>query len=242
MLCRLRTPILLVLVMSVVALPSSAVILKEERGSWPDDWPEELEPLRKTSRTITIGTGVSEKIYDIPIPDRETFEKVWPAILELRTPGSPLTLRRPSEFPVQIGPVGAGRDANARAAIRIYAPTGSYVTDDFDIEPGPGKASDLQKLIRDGMAIRAQAPWPEEIVGSNGELPEYVVSGHANGRLTWFSGDGFLIGRTRARIDMELFIDGKIIDLNRTRLPDGAVIIDRRFEGDHADVDTERGR
>ena len=33
----------------------------------------------------------------------------------------------------------------------------------------------------------------------------------------------------RARIDLELVVDGKIIDLNRIQIPSDAPIIDKRF-------------
>ena len=63
-------------------------------------------------------------------------------------------------------------------------------------------------------------------------LPEYVTTGEVDGKKTWIPaarGQGFLGIMNRARVDLELIIDGKIIDLNRIRIPSDTPIIDKRW-------------
>ena len=55
---------------------SPALVLTHKEGRWPKDWPKQFEEFRKTARTIDIGTGIQQHIYEIPIKDRATFEKI----------------------------------------------------------------------------------------------------------------------------------------------------------------------
>lgn len=64
---------------------------------------------------------------------------------------------------------------------------------------------------------------------SEGELPEYVTSEEEDGRLKWVPADG----GHRARVDIILITDGKIVDLNRIQLPPDTPIIDNRFKKEH---------
>lgn len=84
--------------------------------------------------------------------------------------------------------------------------------------------------------------WTDPIKSLSGELPEYVVKKDADW-VPWHHGDwvreeditGFIF---RARTDIVLVTDGKIVDLNRIRLPENTPIIDKRkFE--HENKDTE---
>lgn len=223
--------VLSALLAALAATEVKAAIFPQNRGAWPEDWPKELEPLRESSRTIGVGTGLQQNIYEIPVPDRETFEKIWPAVLKLRTPGSPLTLHR-----VETPPPKAWGDllSNKKAAIRIYGPSGGYkLLEEFDRQNPPN----LDEWVAEGRAARCQAPWPEYLVGENGELPEWVVLTKGDdGRTKWVPADpfnekpddprGFY---NRARIDIELVVDGKVIDLNRVRFPDGVTVFDKRF-------------
>ena len=224
--------LLSLLLIGLGATVCSGAIFPQGRGAWPQDWPKELESLRESSRTIGVGTGIQENIYEIPIPDRETFESIWPAILRLRTPGGPLTLYRAGSPPPK-----AWGDflSNKKPAIRIYGPTGAYSLKE---EIDPQNPPDFEKLIKEGRALRAKAPWPDYIVSNNGELPEYVVLTFSDdGQVKWTPAHprddepeeprGFY---NRARIDVELVIDGQIIDLNHIELPDGVKVVDRRFE------------
>ena len=215
----------------LIAAACPAAVFISEKGMWPQDWPRELEPLRDKARTLDVGTGIQEHIYEIPLADRATFERIWPVILKLRTPGGKLTLYR-----TQSAPPKAWGDtlSNKAAAVRIYAPSGGLSTkQEIDVKNPP----DFEKLIADGLAVRAAPPWPKEIVGENGELPEYVVAVEKEDRFVWEAGDPFADKEPRgfyhrARIDIELVVDGRIIDLNHTPLPENATIVDRRFDAE----------
>ena len=66
-------------------------------GLWPKDWPKELEPLRKQSRTL-VGPLVEYQHYAIPFTKREEFEAAWPHLLSVKTKGAPVVLRRGPSF------------------------------------------------------------------------------------------------------------------------------------------------
>jgi hypothetical protein len=88
-----RTPaflaaIILCSISSVYALYSIA-----DHGTWPKTWPAELEPLRKTSRTL-VGPTVEQSHYEIPVTKREEFEAAWPHLLEVKSKEAPIFLVR----------------------------------------------------------------------------------------------------------------------------------------------------
>ena len=130
----------------------------------------------------------------------------------MKTPTAPLTLYRPQSKP----PKGwVWLLTNAKPTVRIYGPVqgSTYVFGTSQrLESGP--------------------PWPKEIISEQGTLPEYVQGKKINGRITWVPAKvgERKRGRYRARIDLELVVDGDIIDLNRIPLPKDTPIIDKRFE------------
>lgn len=69
----------------------------EDRGSWPESWPKELEALRKESRTLE-GPVLPLLHYAIPFAKREAFEAAWPHLLKVKSPGAPIVLRRGPSF------------------------------------------------------------------------------------------------------------------------------------------------
>ncbi len=69
----------------------------ENRGSWPSDWPKELESLRKQSRTLE-GPLHPSLHYAIPFTKRDEFEAAWPNILKVKTKRAPIVLRRGPSF------------------------------------------------------------------------------------------------------------------------------------------------
>lgn len=222
----MKRTVVLSLLLSVLLGTSlaRALMFPSNEGKWPTTWPQELEPLRKQSKSLGVATGTQENIYTIPFETREDFEKYWPILMSLRSPRSPLTLSR-------VGKVEKGWGdllSNERPCVRIRAPSGGYVGG----TPKDGRL-DLKELEA-GTMLFVGAPWPEDMEGPNGELPEYVTSVRSPvGTLAWRSiqaipkqDPGF---HYRARIDIELVIDGKIIDLNRIRLPTDAHLNDRRF-------------
>jgi hypothetical protein len=189
-----------------------ALVLFSDKGQWPDTWPKELDALREQARTLGIATGIQETVYEIPFTDSEQFEAAWPHILAVKSEGAPLILvRSPSKM------IGDSMDAG----VRIHCPVGG----------GGGETSEQGKRLKLG------PPWPDDIKSESGVLPEYVVN--KDGK--WVGGDkeallqrikdgervGFLY---RARVDIELVVDGQIVDLNWIPLPPDTPIIDKRFK------------
>lgn len=96
----------------------------ENKGSWPADWPQELEPLRQQARTLE-GPLAPLLHYAIPFSAREDFESAWPHLLKVRTPGAPIVLRRGPSFwlgkeaaagaVVHTPPAGAAAPADAKS-------------------------------------------------------------------------------------------------------------------------------
>jgi hypothetical protein len=74
----------------------------ESRGSWPESWPKELEPLRKQARTLE-GPLVPLLHYAIGFAKREEFEAAWPHLLKVKTPGAPIVLRHGPSFWLEDG-------------------------------------------------------------------------------------------------------------------------------------------
>jgi hypothetical protein len=91
-----------------------------DRGTWPQSWPKELEPLRKQSRTL-VGPMVAHAHYHIPFTRREEFEAAWPHLLKVKSKGAPVILvRGPKTDFFEVKPAGvlihsppAGQDKRA---------------------------------------------------------------------------------------------------------------------------------
>lgn len=236
-----------------VSIPASvmALIATLGEGKWPDSWPKELESYRKQSRTIEVATGTQETIYEIPFTNREEFEKIWPVLLQIKSPRAPITFLTISNTPAN----AFERDILRRSQpeVRIYAPAGGgplYPLPSFPDLPGSGtnreaseaaikKQTDTIKQLIDSGALKtlpAQPPWPSNIVSSNGELPLYVMALQTNGVLQWIPGDsaanqkeGKVLGAYyRARVELELVVDGTIIDPDRLKIPSDTPVLDKR--------------
>jgi hypothetical protein len=186
-----------------------------EGGLWPKDWPQELEPLRKQSRTLVHS---AQAIYELRFADREQFEAAWPQILELKSKGAPITLLSGPDQ--RLG-------ATLTTGVRILAPlTGSLISPQGSRYP-PG----AETAVPDGKFLRIGPPWPDHVMSEPGVLPEFVFDDGG----TWARYDpaarprGHEMDLRRARLEIELVVDGVIVDLNRIRLPADTPIIDRRF-------------
>ena len=191
---------------------ASALVMTDQQGRWPADWPKSLEGLRGHARTIQIATGTQENVYEITFSNRAEFESAWPSILSLKTIGAPLRLYAVGKPP----PAGLGQFAsNAAPIVRIYGPPQS------------------ESVATDGQKLKASAPWPKEIYGPNGELPEFVRTRSVGGELQWVAANPDESKEPcfydRARVDIDVVIDGVVIDLNRISLPAGTPIEDHRF-------------
>jgi hypothetical protein len=77
----------------------------EDRGTWPESWPKELDSLRKQSRTLD-GPLPGVLHYQIPFTKREEFESAWPHLLKVKSKGAPIILLR-SPY-TRLGRIDAG--------------------------------------------------------------------------------------------------------------------------------------
>jgi len=67
------------------------------KGTWPTNWPKELEPLRTQSRTLE-GPLAPNQHHAIPFTNREDFESAWPHLLKVKSKESRLHLTRGPNF------------------------------------------------------------------------------------------------------------------------------------------------
>jgi hypothetical protein len=67
------------------------------KGTWPTNWPKELEPLRTQSRTFE-GPLAPNQHYAIPFANRKDFESSWPHLLKVKSKESSLHLTRGPNF------------------------------------------------------------------------------------------------------------------------------------------------
>jgi hypothetical protein len=110
---------------------SAAYALYEvaNKGTWPESWPRELEPLRKQARTST-GPRAARPHYEIPFAKREDFESAWPFLLKVKSKDAPVILVRSPDS--RLGdPIKAG--------VRIYAPPPQKGSRVLPEEPLPGR-------------------------------------------------------------------------------------------------------
>jgi hypothetical protein len=112
---------LVVLALALMHQPGQCLVVTHHGGMWPSDWPAELEPLRANAITIDVGTGTQEHIDEITFASSDEFIKAWPALLKVRTPGSPLRLRRISKSEPKEGS-WESIASNSTPKVRIFAP------------------------------------------------------------------------------------------------------------------------
>ena len=99
------------------------------KGTWPESWPKELEPLRQQARTYT-GPMVAQPHYVIPFTKREDFEAAWPHILKVKSKSAPvILLRSPYTF------------FACRAGVIIHCPPPQNDGKAMPEEPLPGDGS-----------------------------------------------------------------------------------------------------
>jgi len=224
------------------------VTIETPEGMWPSSWPKELEPLRKQARTVSVRTNVYEMVHEISFKKRENFENAWPHILKLKSKGAPLVLEKsPFKYPVSefestsdfLIPVP--NRAESISGVMILAPTGAYVG-----LQAFGRVSDenseaykkIETLIEQGKLLQTSPPWRKYLYSDKGELPEYVALGGEYGSYEWVPAHADYFDRGgidlyRARVDIILIADGKVIDLNRLQMPANTPIIDNRFKQGH---------
>jgi thiol-disulfide isomerase/thioredoxin len=189
-----------------------------DRGLWPDSWPEELERVRQQARTLDHGQFV---VYEIPFNTPEEFALIWPHILALKSKQAPLTLLA--------GP-NKWLGESVKAGVRLRCPeTGELVT--FEDKTYRVYPADAESSVGDKKFLKIGPPWPDDIKSESGALPEYV--GIDGGKWRGYDAKDLRGSRFRpvwrARLDVELIVDGDIVDLNRIPLPADTPIVDKRF-------------
>lgn len=190
-----------------------AFVSVSEVAAWPKDWPQELEPYREHAlKWCCMGGEAEETLYYIKFRNRPEFENIWPTLLKLKSKGAPLHLCSAGV---------ASADADSFAAffegpmVTIKCPTsGTY------------------QLRADGFYSHV-AQWTQDLAQSDGPLPEFVVRRKEDGIWAPVEQHAASIPAhcgvlERARVELLLFVDGKVIDLNRIRLPEDTPILDRR--------------
>jgi len=133
-------------------------------GSWPPDWPKELDAWRDRATTLRAAPLGQDGFYTVTLEDREAFEKGWAALLDVPHADQPI-LALVSEPPEDVARTALGGRCPGRPVLQV-------------------------------LYYRS--------FGKNGEKSQEVVVG------------------------ITLFVDGKIVDLNRVRIPAGYRIEDRR--------------
>ena len=98
--------------MLLATFTANADYAVQDRGTWPESWPEELEPFRSKALTL-VGPKIPSRHYAIPFTDREEFEAAWPHLLSLKTPGSSLILKSGPSFWLE---------GDAAAGVCVHAP------------------------------------------------------------------------------------------------------------------------
>lgn len=206
-----------------------ALVATFQEGSWPESWPAELEPWRKQARTFDVGHGIIERVYEISFQTPEQFAAAWPAILKVKSLGAPVILEAsPFKCPSSFSQTAAG--------VVILAPSEGYAIDpEMRLSDDPKELlkttrSEMDKWVQDGKALHAGPPWPKELYSATGELPEYVEAAKVDGRMKWIPATKHPLGaKHRARIDIVLVVDEKIVDLNRIKPPADTPILDHRL-------------
>ena len=208
---------LAVVTASLVASVCFAMYSVADRGMWPDSWPKPLDRLRAQARTLDHGDFT---VYEIPFTTRAEFESAWPHILTVKSAQAPLVLlSSPDKW--------LGDSIAAGVRIRC-PPTGQLVNFQGANYP-PGSES----AIPDGKFLRVGPPWPDDIKSPSGALPEYVIIDNGKWRAFDQKDFGGPNERTirRARVEIELIVDGDVVNLNRIPLPADTPLIDKRFRG-----------
>ena len=135
---------ILVAIVLFSACPLYADYSVEDRGSWPESWPKELEGLRKQSHTLE-GPLRPLLHYAIPFKEREAFEAAWPHLLKVKSQGAPIVLRRGPSF-------WLGKESNAGVCIHT-PPAGEAPLADARKAGGGWEKTIYVELIVDGEIV-----------------------------------------------------------------------------------------
>ena len=91
------TTALLVALLFCALGPAYALYSVSDRGEWPQNWPRELEPLRKQARTL-VGPEALQRHYAIRFTNRQEFKSAWSHLLKVKSKGALVFLVRGPNF------------------------------------------------------------------------------------------------------------------------------------------------
>ena len=136
-----------------------------DRGTWPESWPKELEPLRKQARTLE---GPKQPLlqYAIPFTERADFESAWPHFLKVKSKGAPIVLRCGPSFWI---------DGKSPGVCIHTPPKGQVPIADGKDAEGNWEQTIYIELIVDGEIIdlnRIQLPPETSIIDERFKKPE----------------------------------------------------------------------
>jgi hypothetical protein len=106
------TAFLAAITFCAVCSTAYALYSVSDKGEWPNNWPKELELLRKQSRTLERPLGAFQH-HAIPFTKREEFESAWPHVLKVKSKGAPVILVRGPNFFL---------GENAKAGVVVHCP------------------------------------------------------------------------------------------------------------------------
>ena len=109
---RIIASLFIAIISIVLCTKVYALFVVTNEGLWPENWPKELEPLRKQSRTKE-GPKLPQRQYEIPFAQREEFEGAWPHLLKVKTPSCPLIVLK--------GPIDLGGKL-MKAGVCVHTP------------------------------------------------------------------------------------------------------------------------
>ncbi len=180
-------------------------------GLSPKGWSNDLQP--PPERTTRRGwffqyDDVRETLFEIQFNNRDDFERIWPAILSLKSKGAPLTLKKGATSYRQ-------QDSVARGVQILYPLRHQKGLSKPGIDPNT-LAQFLQSTDTPPEYIEIEGGRPKPFTGM---LPSPL-----SGVLTKLTKPVY-----RARTDLILVVDGNVVDLNRISLPADTPIIDQRF-------------
>lgn len=196
------------------------LVMVERKMAFPSQWPGELAQWSGRVTCYRVATANQEDVYEIEFTDRAEFERFWPVICRVKTPKAPLRLRTANP---KADPTGEYIPC-LKPSVRVYTA----------MRQSSWRADQSGKPVEGKDARPDFTPDPRD-----GSLPEYMVWDKEAGKWIahegpWQEARGFL---HRVRTEIELVVDGDVIDLNRIRIPTDTPIIDRRVFA--AEAETE---
>lgn len=217
-----------------------ALVFIDDQGRWPNTWPKELERYRDQAQSLGVAHGIQEIVHEIRFHDRDDFERAWPYILKVKSKGAPITLEPTTstygvsgstvEVGVRIicpslgdGFSGSPEDKSPYAAFSWLSETSSQ---QFSQKLAKGVGLSQPNASQPTSGTKLLSPPP----------PAYVV--YQNDKWVPFDGathEGF---RFRARTDITLVVDEKIIDPARIQFPPDTPVIDKRSKQPSPSVKT----